>query len=103
MYNYTNPKLRAELQYFMTKFFQEDGIYFQRYSFYPKFEDKDKKLTCSLDEDVYGEENTPHDTVTISSVILFDASQCLHCTFDSNKEYTKGNYPTSILNILLVT
>ena len=75
--------------------FQEDGIYYQRYSFYPKFSDQGKELTCSLDEDTNGEDKEAlYDSITIASVVLFDASKCFHCTFDPNGEFSKGKLVT---------
>ena len=40
--------------------------------------------------------DAPSDTVTISSVILFDASQCFHCTFDSKGVFSKGKLITEL-------
>ena len=79
----------------LSMYFQEDGIYYQRYSFYPKFSDQGKELTCSLDTDTKEEDKEAlYDTITIASVVLFDASECFHCTFDPNGEFSKGKMVT---------
>ena len=66
-----------------------------RYSFYPKFSDRGKELTCSLEEDIDGEDKEAlYDSITIASVVLFDASKCFHCTFDPNGEFSKGKLVT---------
>ena len=82
--------------------FQEDGIYYQRYSFYPKFSDQGKELTCSLEEDIDGQDKEAlYDTITIASVVLFDASKCFHCTFDPNGEFSKGKLVIIISKIMM--
>ena len=93
-YNYLQSSFDIEnLQ--QTIPFQEDGIYYQRYSFYPKFSDQGKELTCSLEEDIDGQDKEAlYDTITIASVVLFDASKCFHCTFDPNGEFSKGKMVT---------
>ena len=40
--------------------------------------------------------DAPSDTVTISSVILFNAAQCFHCTFDSKGVFSKGKLITEL-------
>ena len=65
---------------------QDEGIYTQTVPLYLQFEDKDKDVTCSLDD----KDDNLHDSVAISSVILFDASQCPHCTFDPTGEFAKS-------------
>ena len=66
---------------------------------YLEFEDKDKDVKCYLDEN----EESLHDSVSISSVILFDASHCPHCTFDPNGEISKGKKKeTNVSSIFLL-
>ena len=80
----------------MLYWYKDDGIYLQRVPLYLEFDDKDKDVKCYLDEN----EESLHDSVSISSVILFDASQCPHCTFDPNGEISKGKKETTVSSII---
>ena len=48
-----------------------------------------------MEKDIDGEDKEAlYDTITIASVVLFDASECFHCTFDPNGEFSKGKMVT---------
>ena len=69
---------------------QDNGIYYQTYDYNPKIEDQGKDLSCSLESyDADKEEDLPYDSITISTVTLFDISGCVHCNYDPTGDFAE--------------